>query len=123
VAARSGMERARLSEYLTRRRLLPPAETLEKLSLIAQSFARDELSGDGSGDANGEGNGVLARHLAAREGIRRPCALPGCSELARRWSSVTCSERHRKGMARLAREQSTSDPPLGHPCEAPHSRK
>lgn len=113
VAARSGMERARVSEYLTRRRLSPPAETLEKLGLIAQSFARDELSGDGSGDANGEGSGVLARYLAARERIQRPCALPGCNELARRWPSVTCSERHRKGMARLAANQQRDELPPG----------
>jgi hypothetical protein len=112
VAALSGMERARVSEYLTRRHGLPPAETLEKLGLVAQSFARDELSRSGFNDT-GESSGVLARYLAARERIRRPCALPGCSELARKLPSITCSERHRKGMARLAANQQRDELPPG----------
>jgi hypothetical protein len=74
IAARSGIERARLSRYLrpgaTRR---PPLATVGRL-----------------------------RDLAVAVAPSRPaCAYPGCLSAARRAPSLTCSERHRKGLARL----------------------
>ena len=74
IAARSGIERARLSRYLrpgaTRR---PPLATVEGLSNLAVGLAPPLPS----------------------------CAYPGCSSVARRAPSLTCSERHRKGLSRL----------------------
>lgn len=76
VARRAGMDRAGLSDYLrVRSPRLPPAQTRAKLTLVALALVGDESV--------------------------RACVFPGCTAIARRWPSRTCSESHRRALARL----------------------
>jgi hypothetical protein len=75
VASRAGMDRCGLSDYLrSRSPRQPPPAAKDRLRSVARALVRD--------------------------GVARQCTMPGCAAWARPLPSVTCSERHRKAIAR-----------------------